>query len=38
MTPYDWGSHGQSIYFNGEPMVDDIEVKMNRKKTSYTWC
>ncbi len=32
MMLYDWGSHGQTINFSGELMVDDIEVEMNRKK------
>lgn len=32
MTPYDWGSHGQTISFNAELTVDDIEVEMNCKK------
>jgi len=31
MTPCNWGSHGQSITFNGKLMVDDIEVEMNCK-------
>ncbi len=29
MTPYDRGSHGQSISFSGELMVDDIEAEMS---------
>jgi hypothetical protein len=29
VTPYDRGSHGQSISFSGELMVDDIEAEMS---------
>jgi hypothetical protein len=29
VTPYDQGSHVQSISFSGELMVDDIEAEMS---------